>query len=515
MPRCDPHAIVRKWQRYREREKTFRAVEKAGMSKRYVLDMFPYPSGEGLHVGHPEVYTATDMWCRFQRMRGFNVLHPMGYDAFGLPAEQYAIQTGTHPRVSTERNIHNIRRQIKRLGFSDDCDREFSTTDLEYVKWTQRSAEDDTESSMFQQRAQPERVPAIGLLDPDQLDADDLTERLRGSGALPSGRVTGVTPGERRTTIVSTILPLSVAYSADAPADAPRSLILKTHRTGLSVGLATVGEREVAFYRDAAPLMPRGPFPRCYDAMYSDGRFHLVLEDLSETHTILTEWPLPPDDEACGRIVDTWAAFHAFWWRHPRLGRDIGAFADAAMVAKAAAEYRERYARFAASLGDRLWPDARAIYAKALATIEWRGDPGRLYTTYTLAHGDAHVWNLFYPRPGTDDGIRIIDWDAWRIRRAVDDLAYMMAVHWYPAQRARLEATLLERYHQALCAGGVRDYDLDRLREDYRYGVIASLAIPVWQMTVGLHTSIWWPHVNRLVSAFNDLDCSALLDRAR
>jgi leucyl-tRNA synthetase len=137
MPRYDPHAIERKWQQYWERGKTFRAVEKPGVPKRYVLDMFPYPSGEGLHVGHPEGYTATDMWCRYQRMRGFNVLHPMGYDAFGLPAEQYAIQTGTHPRVSTDRNIDNIRRQIKRLGFSYDWDREFSTTDVEYVKWTQ------------------------------------------------------------------------------------------------------------------------------------------------------------------------------------------------------------------------------------------------------------------------------------------------------------------------------------------------------------------------------------------
>lgn len=137
MPRYDPHVIEPKWQRAWEAQKTFRAVERPGAPKLYVLDMFPYPSGEGLHVGHPEGYTATDMWCRYQRMRGFNVLHPMGYDAFGLPAEQYAIQTGTHPRVSTERNVANIRRQIKRLGFSYDWDREIATTDPAYVKWTQ------------------------------------------------------------------------------------------------------------------------------------------------------------------------------------------------------------------------------------------------------------------------------------------------------------------------------------------------------------------------------------------
>jgi leucyl-tRNA synthetase len=136
MPGYDPHAIERKWQEYWERDKVFRARELTG-KKLFVLDMFPYPSGEGLHVGHPEGYTATDMYCRYKRMCGYNVLHPIGYDAFGLPAEQYAIQTGTHPRVTTERNIANIRRQIKRLGYSYDWDRELATTDIEYVRWTQ------------------------------------------------------------------------------------------------------------------------------------------------------------------------------------------------------------------------------------------------------------------------------------------------------------------------------------------------------------------------------------------
>ena len=137
MPSYDAHAIEAKWQEYWEKNKTFQAPDVSTKKKCYVLDMFPYPSGEGLHVGHPEGYSATDMYCRFKRMRGYNVLHPMGYDAFGLPAEQYAIETGTHPRVTTERNIANIRRQIKRLGFSYDWDREFATTDQEYMRWTQ------------------------------------------------------------------------------------------------------------------------------------------------------------------------------------------------------------------------------------------------------------------------------------------------------------------------------------------------------------------------------------------
>ena len=109
----------------------------ASRPKFYCLDMFPYPSGAGLHVGHPEGYTATDIICRFKKMKGFNVLHPMGWDAFGLPAEQYAIQTGVHPEVTTKKAIDNFRRQLKRFGFMYDWSREFATIDPEYYKWTQ------------------------------------------------------------------------------------------------------------------------------------------------------------------------------------------------------------------------------------------------------------------------------------------------------------------------------------------------------------------------------------------
>jgi leucyl-tRNA synthetase len=152
--------IEPKWQRYWAEHKTFAAREEVSdvargspdpaqrstrsetgaerkRPKLYVLDMFPYPSGAGLHVGHPEGYTATDIYCRYQRMRGLNVLHPMGWDAFGLPAEQYAIKTGTHPAVTTKENVDTFRRQIQMLGFSYDWDREVDTTDPDYFKWTQ------------------------------------------------------------------------------------------------------------------------------------------------------------------------------------------------------------------------------------------------------------------------------------------------------------------------------------------------------------------------------------------
>ncbi len=142
MPSYNPADVERRWQQFWETKKTFRTPDPGepgteGKPKYYVLDMFPYPSGAGLHVGHPEGYTATDILARFKRMRGFHVLHPMGWDAYGLPAEQYAVEKNVHPRITTQTNITTFRRQIKSLGFSYDWDREVDTTDPNYFRWTQ------------------------------------------------------------------------------------------------------------------------------------------------------------------------------------------------------------------------------------------------------------------------------------------------------------------------------------------------------------------------------------------
>lgn len=132
------HKVVEpKWQKYWSENETFKTGTDSEKPKYYVLDMFPYPSGSGLHVGHALGYVATDIVARYKRMKGFNVLHPMGWDAFGLPAEQYAIKTGTHPKITTAENISNFKRQINQLGFSYDWSKEINTTDPNYYKWTQ------------------------------------------------------------------------------------------------------------------------------------------------------------------------------------------------------------------------------------------------------------------------------------------------------------------------------------------------------------------------------------------
>ena len=133
----DHQQIEKKWQKYWEDNQTYKTSDSNDKPKFYVLDMFPYPSGAGLHVGHPLGYIASDIYARYKRHQGFNVLHPVGYDSFGLPAEQYAIQTGTHPAITTEQNITRYEEQLRKIGFSFDWSREVRTSDPSYYKWTQ------------------------------------------------------------------------------------------------------------------------------------------------------------------------------------------------------------------------------------------------------------------------------------------------------------------------------------------------------------------------------------------
>ena len=197
-------AIETRWQRWWDEHDVYRQPNPgepgfdASRPKFYCLDMFPYPSGAGLHVGHPEGYTATDIICRYKRMKGFNVLHPMGWDAFGLPAEQYAIQTGVHPEITTRTAIDNFRRQLKRFGFSYDWSREFGTIDEDYYKWTQwiflkaYHAWFDPEADGGRGRARPVAELVAGFVDGTRrVRLNPHAAEYTGAGDLPDGTDAG------------------------------------------------------------------------------------------------------------------------------------------------------------------------------------------------------------------------------------------------------------------------------------------------------------------------------------
>ena len=339
-----------------------------------------------------------------------------------------------------------------------------------------------------------------------------LTDVLRRAGVLGNGRVAGVTVESSTPTIMSHIYRLQLANDG-APNGAPASLILKTAPVGRPPVPWKPGRQEVAFYRDIASASPPGLVPRCFDAHWDDASeaWHLLLEDLTDTHAISQPWPLPPTLAECEAIVRTRARFHAAWWDDPRLGVSVGQWYDPASDAQSAQGLAAQVQRFAEAIGDRFSSGRREFYARLVEQVPRLGARYRSHRHMTIVHGDAHVWNNLLPRNGDPDGIRLFDWDAWRLDTGSDDLAYMMALHWHPDLRRQRERHLLDVYHAELMARGVQGYDRRALDDDYRLSTLWASTIPIWQHAGGIPPVIWWHHLDRIHLAMDDLGCRELL----
>jgi hypothetical protein len=353
----------------------------------------------------------------------------------------------------------------------------------------------------------------VGDRDPsvDPTTPEHLTEVLRRAG-VADGRVSGVIVESSRDTITATVVRLRLDYAGDGRG--PASLFLKRARAGVTGDFAAPGPREVDFYARVAAAMPDPIAPRCFEAVCDPaaGARHLLLEDLADSHVTVTDWPVAPTAEQCEHIVDAYARFHGFWWDDPRLGRSVGVLVDDATFDRWLGDFAKRYAAFADRMGDRLSAARRDVYERLIRETPRLLARYRSHRHLTVVHGDAHVWNLMYPRDPSRHRVRLVDWDGWRIDMATDDLAYMMALHWYPERRSRFERALLERYHTGLLAQGVAGYDVDALWADYRLSVVFLLATPVWQASVDLPPRIWWSHLERIMMAFEDLGGRDLLD---
>lgn len=345
------------------------------------------------------------------------------------------------------------------------------------------------------------------------LTAERITQLLERAGRLSGeARVASVTDESSRPTLISTMQRLRLDYAGDAKS-APLQLLVKTPRTDGPVSFIGQGRKEAAFYTDVAPLSPAGLLVPCFEAVGAegDGPTYVLLEDFSATHHVFADWPVAPAREDCERLLDAYARFHAAWWDHQTLGSSVGRFIDDAQRDRDVASFEERWTRFRAMLGDRLSPERVERYVRLLRAMPRLFDRYRSRRHLTIVHGDAHVWNALFPNEAADE-LRIIDWAGWRIDTATDDLAYMMALHWYPERRARLEQPLLRRYHERLVSHGVRDYGFDALLDDYRLSALWHLLIPVWQATAKLPAAIWWSHLERAMLAFEDLRCAELLE---
>ncbi len=341
----------------------------------------------------------------------------------------------------------------------------------------------------------------------DLIDGSLITTALRRCNALGAGSVRSVAVDSARNTIFSRIARLRLEYDGDA-SHAPQTLILKTGRCERRGDGWMAGHQEVAFYRDVAAATTRRLVPCCFAAHWHDATrdWYLLLEDLGESHVTATTWPLPPTLAQCAQIITTLARFHACWWDDARLGASIGTLRDDAAVARLLDDLTRHFASFA----DALPRERRQTYERLFTA-----GPRLLKRSYaqrhlTILHGDAHVWNCFLPRDGGPD-VRLFDWDGWRIGVAATDLAYMMAMHWYPDRRHRLERQLLDRYHATLLAEGVRGYDRKALDDDYRWAVLWQITLPVLQAAYGVPPVIWWNNLERIWLAFEELGCRELL----
>ncbi len=347
---------------------------------------------------------------------------------------------------------------------------------------------------------------------PRAADAERLTEALRRAGALGSARVSNVAAMSSLKKLRSHTLRLRLDYEG-AAADAPGSLILKMGHPD-SAGRSSYANRsEIAFYRDIAPAVPTGLVPRCFEVVEATdtSAWHLLLEDLTDSHFIATEWPLPPTLTQCESIVRAQARFHAAWWDNPLLGVSAGTWRDAEAFERDLRSFAEQFARFTDRFGELMPPERRDLYHRLLDQAP------RLLARYhsrrnlTIIHGDAHPWNFFLPRYGGGENVRLIDWEGWSIDVATDDLAYMMAMLWYPDRRRRMERPLLDLYHAELLDNSVSGYDRQALGEDYRLSVLWLITRPVGQAADNIGPRVWWNNLERIMLAVDDLGCRDLL----
>lgn len=344
---------------------------------------------------------------------------------------------------------------------------------------------------------------------PRAADAERLTEALRRSGAVGPVHVDSVAVIGSLKKLRSLTLRLRLDYEAPV-GNAPSSVIFKTGHLDCTGHPSNTNDREIAFYRFIAPALPARLVPRCFEVVEGTGTtaWHLLLEDLTDSHFIATAWPLPPSLEQCESIVRAWARFHAAWWDDPRLGVSVG---DATWWERYLQDFAGRFGRFTDRFGELVPRERRELYERFIERT-----PHLLARTFTrhnltIIHGDAHWWNCFLPHQVDGEDVRIIDWEDWHISIATMDLAYMMAMLWYPDRRNRIERLLLDLYHEALLAQGVRGYDRQALDDDYRLSALWLITRPIAQAMNDIPPRVWWNNLERIMLAVDDLGCRDLL----
>jgi Phosphotransferase enzyme family len=347
------------------------------------------------------------------------------------------------------------------------------------------------------------------LTQPEDLTVERLAKLLRQRGLGDGGGPIAITERERRRHLFSLHVRFEVLYRDDPDRAAPSSLFLKLPLADSRASLRMVAD-EARFYRSFGdePALPIVRWLAADDNLESP---FLLLDDLSATHTT-PSGPLPATRRQTEAMIDALARFHARWWEDPSLGFAIGERWSPATVSRTYRLVQDDYRKFADIVGERISGERRAVYEAALRVWPRLAERFVGLDRLTLIHGDAHAWNCLFPNDPDRHPAYLVDLSTCRIRTPANDLAYMMAVMWFPDLRRRWELPMLRRYHEHLVAAGVRGYPWDDLWWDYRFAVIINLFTPVHQAASGeIGPSTWWYNLERIHAAFEDLDCRALL----
>jgi len=300
-------------------------------------------------------------------------------------------------------------------------------------------------------------------------------------------------------TPISTLFFVTATYTPGAPPDLPRHIVVK------SPLVPPTADCELKFYREVAPIIGSPPLVNCLAAVENGSSEVIVIEDLRATHDH-PPWPIPPSRGQSELAIDALAHVHAACWEASTLGNPHTVQSLTSMVEGIVTNLPA----FMDSFGDGLTAEARHIYERVFSSSlkPWlRLTDSR---ALTIIHGDAHTWNFLFPRSGSGAAY-LIDWQLWHVDTGARDLAYFMALHWYPGRRRELELPLLRRYHEALVAHGIANYTFDDLWLDYRRCVVRNLTIPIILSSRGMKPEAWWHRLECALSAYNDLECDELL----
>ncbi len=355
------------------------------------------------------------------------------------------------------------------------------------------------------------------IVSADQITPEWLTAVLRQGGHLKQGAVTAVAPQGSQTDTAEgpgfhKRNRIDIRYSSDATRSAPTRLYLKAQDGALH---KDAGEHEVAFCRSVAAQMPLPPTPICFDATYNSesGAYHLLLEDVSETHqTIHPEEPARSSD--LDRMLAALATVHAFWWGRQQLGQRVGTLPTTEAIRTSFTQLENVFPAYVDYLGDRLSVERRGVYERVLERY-----PSVLtrrlaqLQTLTLVHNDAHTGNFLLPRHVREQRVFLIDWQQWGVDVGLHDVAYLIALSWYPERRARMEHRAVRGYYEQLRQNGVAGYDWQACWDDYRMQVISNLLVPFWAWVFqGAHWGYHrWHQLEKAMLAIQDLHCEEYL----